>query len=82
MTAEEYLNSKVIKDNGYEMHSAEVVSKLYALKAIDMARNEKSNNPIGMQGWICPKCGRVYSPYTSRCSFCGNADDFKITCKY
>ena len=82
MTAEEYLNSKVIKDNGYEMHSAEVVSKLDALKAIDMARNEKSNSPIGMQGWICPKCGRVYSPYTSRCSFCGNADDFNITCKY
>lgn len=82
MTAEEYLNSKVIKDNGYEMHSAEVVSKLDALKAIDMARNEKSNNTVGMQGWICPKCGRVYSPYTSRCSFCGNADDFKITCKY
>lgn len=23
-------------------------------------------------GWICPKCGRVYSPETTMCSFCGN----------
>lgn len=22
-------------------------------------------------GWICPKCGRVYSPTTSQCLFCG-----------
>lgn len=22
-------------------------------------------------GWICPKCGRVYSPTTSQCRFCG-----------
>ena len=22
-------------------------------------------------GWICPKCGRVYSPSTSQCLFCG-----------
>ena len=22
-------------------------------------------------GWICPKCGRVYSPTTNQCLFCG-----------
>ena len=22
-------------------------------------------------GWICPKCGRVYSPSTGQCLFCG-----------
>ena len=25
------------------------------------------NGIFGQQGWICPKCGRVYSPYTQMC---------------
>ena len=24
------------------------------------------------QGWECPKCGRVYAPWVSMCSYCGN----------
>lgn len=24
------------------------------------------------QGWICPKCGRVYSPTTEMCLYCSN----------
>lgn len=80
MTAEEYIKSKRVEDcaGGYFYYR---VSEEDALKAIEMARNENKNNAVGMQGWICPKCGRVYSPYTSRCSFCGNADDFRVTCK-
>lgn len=79
MTAEEYIKSNLIEtypSNNY------VVPEEVALKAIEIARNEKSNAPAGMQGWICPKCGRVYSPYTSLCTFCGNADAFKVTCDY
>ena len=30
----------------------------------------------GMQayptGWVCPKCGRVYSPMTPLCWYCGD----------
>ena len=30
------------------------------------------NNPFVAQGWQCPVCGRVYSPSTPWCYFCGN----------
>ena len=26
---------------------------------------------VGGQGWICPKCTRVYSPTTTMCFYCG-----------
>ena len=26
------------------------------------------------QGWQCPICGRVYSPSTTMCLFCGRSD--------
>lgn len=29
------------------------------------------NGLFGQQGWICPKCGRVYSPFTQMCLYCG-----------
>lgn len=36
------------------------------------------NTYLGQQGWICPKCGRVYSPTTSMCFYCGN-NNFTVT---
>lgn len=32
------------------------------------------NGLFGQQGWICPKCGRVYSPFTPMCLYCGVGD--------
>ena len=29
------------------------------------------NGMLGQQGWICPKCGRVFSPSTPMCLYCG-----------
>ena len=29
-------------------------------------------NTFAQQGWQCPICGRVYSPITAMCFYCGN----------
>lgn len=79
MTAEEFIKLNVI-DGHPSCFKCNMVTEKDALKAVEMARSEKTNPLVGLQGWICPKCGRVYSPYTSCCSFCGNFDFSKVTC--
>lgn len=37
------------------------------------------NGFFGQHGWICPKCGRVYSPFTMMCPYCKGTDGFEVT---
>lgn len=39
-------------------------------------RNQNQNYQYG---WVCPKCGRVYSPTTSSCLFCGPGVSYTVT---
>lgn len=41
---------------------------------------KEENKGGGLMGWICPKCGRCYSPFTTMCPYCNNGDWSKITC--
>ena len=34
-----------------------------------------NENPFIKQGWECPKCGRIYSPSTSMCKYCGGDEN-------
>lgn len=51
---------------------------------VEDKKEPKVENGGGLLGWICPKCGRCYSPFTSMCTFCNNNDitweTWKITC--
>lgn len=30
------------------------------------------NRMFAQKGWVCPKCDRVYSPFTPECLHCNN----------
>lgn len=36
--------------------------------------------PYYQYGWVCPKCGSVYSPTTSCCPRCSRP--YEVTCTY
>lgn len=38
---------------------------------------------MALEGWICPRCGKVNSPFTSQCTCTkNNKSDFEVTCSH
>ena len=48
----------------------------------DLIEERKKENPEPrsfLTGWICPKCGRVFSPFERECPYCGPATIWTTT---
>ena len=42
------------------------------IESFGVKEEKEEEKPYFDSGWICPKCGRVYSPSTSECWFCNS----------
>lgn len=51
-------------------------------ETIEAEEHQMKEQEYGLLGWICPKCGRVYSPYHNRCDYCygNNTQLWQVTC--
>lgn len=58
------------------MNDNDNISRIYSSRQYcqytDEVTDEALNRIFAPKGWICPKCGRVYSPSTSECFYCNN----------
>jgi uncharacterized OB-fold protein len=45
-----------------------------AERILDRMKEPTYTQPAPMQGWECPKCGSVYSPWVYECATCKNSN--------
>ena len=56
------------------------MSEIISEPTSNSSTTAKHFTPYYQYGWVCPKCGSVYSPTTSCCPRC--AKPYEVTCTY
>ena len=66
------LNNFCEDNNIPEEFRDKVIDKMLESLELEIEELKNKNNNFIETGWKCPICGRVYSPSTQMCFYCGN----------
>ena len=53
--------------------------RVYTSRTIPEIGDDWNYKWMAPRGWVCPKCGRVYSPNTPMCFYCSNNEQPTVT---
>lgn len=61
-----------MNDNDIINRANRIYSSQKCHQYTDEITDEALNMIFAQRGWVCPKCGRIYSPSTPECFYCNN----------
>jgi len=60
-------NPDIYEANANEHFEQEAKEREAQWRELCESKNKAKENDFGMYGWICPRCGKVHSPFSTYC---------------